>query len=129
VDRGQQHSRSQLRPGVLVLAPENGGRQWDVVEVDSEIFSGLSVDGAAAGGPAGFSSAGQALGAAFDVLTLLAEGRLPAMHEYVQESVRDFVRALEERGYDREAAVKILLDMADRRASDPPKAPRRRPVR
>jgi hypothetical protein len=119
-------NRDRTRPGVLVLAPEDGLRQWDVLEVDSEVFAGLSVGESSCDEPATFASAGQALGAAFDVLTLLSEGRLPAMHEYVQESVRDFVRTLEERGYDREAAVKILLDMADRRASDPPKAPRRR---
>lgn len=115
----------RTRPGVLVLAPEDGREQWDVLEVDSEVFPGLSVGESSGDELSAFASAGQALGAAFDVLTLLSEGRLPAMHEYVQESVRDFVRTLEERGYDREAAVKILLDMADRRASDPPKAPRR----
>lgn len=48
------------------------------------------------------------------------------MHEHVQESLRDFVRTLEARGYDRQAAVRILLDMVDRRASDPPKAIRTR---
>lgn len=47
------------------------------------------------------------------------------MHEHVQQSVREFVRELEQRGYDRESALKLLMDVADRQASLPPKAVRR----
>jgi hypothetical protein len=110
-----------------VLAPSDADGTWDVVEIDAEVFglvAPASTDPHSAG--AAFDTPGRALGAAYDVLTLIGEGRLPAMYEHVQESVRDFVRTLEARGYDREAAVKILLDLADRQASDPPKAPRSR---
>lgn len=43
------------------------------------------------------------------------------MHEHVQQSVRDLVRDLERRGYDRESALKLLMDMVDRQATHPPK--------
>lgn len=46
------------------------------------------------------------------------------MHEHVQQSVREFLRQLEERGFDRETALKLLMDVADRQASFPPKASR-----
>lgn len=46
------------------------------------------------------------------------------MHEHVQQSVRDLVRDLEQRGYDRESALKLLMDMVDRQATRPPKAMR-----
>ena len=115
--------------GILVLGPSVGRDGWHVVEVDSDVFAGLSVNpDLIDDSHAHFESASGALNAAHDLLTLMAEGRIPAMHERLQESVRDFVRTLEARGYDREAAVKILLDMADRRASDPPKAIRPRQV-
>jgi hypothetical protein len=99
--------------GVLVLPPPDGEGGWTVVEIDR----GLAVEAQRE-----FATAGRALQAAYDVLTLMSEGRMPGMYEHTQESVRDFVRALEARGYDRESAVKLLLDMVDRRASAPPKA-------
>ncbi len=46
------------------------------------------------------------------------------MHEHVQQSVRDLVRDLEQRGYDRESALKLLMDMVDRQNFLPPKASR-----
>lgn len=117
---------NEHRAGVLLFAPAQAGGTWDVVELDGEVFDHVAPIGNSTEAAARFDSAGRALGAAYDVLTLKSEGRLPAMHEHVQESVRDFVRALEARGYDREAAVKILLDLADRQASDPPKGSRSR---
>ena len=104
--------------GVLVLPPSVGEGVWRVVEVDAAFIP----EDATGGPPAEtFPTPTRALSAAFDVLTILEEGRIPAMHEHVQESVRDFVRALEARGYDRESALKVLIDMVDRRASHPPK--------
>lgn len=46
------------------------------------------------------------------------------MHDHVQQSVRDLVRDLELRGYDRESALKLLMDVVDRRAFLPPKGRR-----
>lgn len=108
--------------GVLVLPPDSHHSGWRVVEVEADAFSSVA---AGADDSERFSSRAHAVSAAFDVLTLIEEGRVPAMHEYVQASVRDFVRTLEARGYDRESAVKILMEMVERRATTPPKgAPR-----
>lgn len=106
------------RSGVLVMPSPPGG--WTVLEVDVA-GDALHVDG---GEPIASPDMTGALSAVYDVLTLISEGRLPTMHEFAQESVRGFVRELEARGYDREAALRILLDMVDRRASRPPKGNR-----
>lgn len=99
------------------MPPGADGTGWRIVEIESDLESD---DGQT------FDSSAGALHAAFDTLTIMVEGRMPAMHEHAQESVRDLVRSLEARGYDREAAVKLLLDMVDRRRHAPPKAARPR---
>jgi hypothetical protein len=104
---------------VLILEPAAQGAPWEVVELSApaEFFAG-------AGGAGSFSGPAAAVHRAYDLLTLMSEGRVPAMHEHVQQSVREFVRELEQRGYDRETALKLLMDVADRQASLPPKATR-----
>lgn len=107
---------------LAVLVVDTGGGTWAVVEVTDVAFDGFSAPPGARASIHG--TAGAAVHAAFDLLTLMTEGRIPAMHEHAQQSVQEFVRTLEARGYDRQAAVRVLLDMLDRRASDPPKAHR-----
>lgn len=43
------------------------------------------------------------------------------MNDNIQESLRGFVRQLEGRGYDRDTALRMVLDIAGRHASAPPK--------
>lgn len=114
-----------MRPGVLLLAPAEGEGTWSVVEVDADLFDALHLlpGSDRTAGLSRYSSASAALGAAYDVLTLLVEGRCPPMEEHVQETVRAFVSALENKGYDSQTAVKILLDLVDRASIRPPKAP------
>lgn len=117
-------TRAGERAGILLLAPEGASGSWELVEVDAAACEAVSPEGAPTCG-AEFRSPTEALAAAYDVLTLMTEGRLPAMHEHVQESVREFVSVLEKKGYDRRAAVGIVIDMIERRSSLPPKAGRR----
>jgi hypothetical protein len=107
------------RGAVLILEPTAPGGPWEVVELSAppEFFGGVQ-------GAISVSDPASALHRAYDLLTLMSEGRVPAMYEHVQQSVREFVRELEQRGYDRETALKLLMDMADRQASLPPKASR-----
>ncbi len=103
------------RPAVLLLGPCGTHREWTVVEVDAEVFEDIHVAPGedAETATCNFPTAPAALNAAYDLLTLITEGRMPTTHEHVQESVREFVRTLENRGYDRDAAVKLLLQMVD----------------
>jgi hypothetical protein len=116
--RGTEAGESRERGAVLVLEPLAPGLPWEVVEIaaPAEFFPRPD--------DAGFPDPASALHHAFELLTLMSEGRVPAMHEHVQQSVREFLRQLEERGFDRETALKLLMDVADRQASFPPKASR-----
>lgn len=103
--------------GVLVLPPAAANESWQVLEVDYGVYESIRLPPESSGPPdsvARYNSCRAALDAAYDTLTLIAEGRVPAMHEHTQESVRELVQVLEDRGYDREAAVRLLLDMVDR---------------
>lgn len=114
---GDQAKRE--RGAVLILEPAAPGESWEVIELSAppELFRDAE-------GAVSFPEPTPALHRAYDLLTLMSEGRVPAMHEHVQQSVREFVRELEQRGYDRETALKLLMDVADRQASLPPKASR-----
>lgn len=111
---------SALRAAVLILQPVRPGEPWQVVELaaPAEFFAGVASDASDC------PTATSALRVAHDLAILISEGRVPAMHEHARESVREFISELERRGYDRESAVRLLLDMVDRRAGTPPKAPR-----
>ncbi len=115
--------------GLLLLPPDSADPSWKVLEVDADVFDVISPagDGYSPGDVLRYNSAPAALGAAYDTLTLITEGRVPAMHEHVQESVREFVQLLEDRGYDREHALRLLNQMVDRAGDRSPV--QREPVR
>lgn len=120
--------RDATRPGVLILTPRDGEERWEVVEVDEVVFGRLCAAGSALDQVEQLpASVGAALGAAYEVLTLITEGRMPAMHEYVQESVREFVEELEAKGFDRRTALKLLLQVVDDMAERSPVGDRRAP--
>jgi hypothetical protein len=112
--------RHDERGAVLIVEPAEPGGEWRVAEITapSEFFAGAVAEASA------FRTPAAAVHGAHDLLTVMTEGRVPAMHEHVQESVREFVRELEQRGFDRESALKLLMDVVDRQTTVPPKAPR-----
>jgi hypothetical protein len=107
---------NRVASGILLLPPDRADPSWKVLEVDADVFDSISLsgDGLSPEDVLRYNSAPAALGAAYDTLTLITEGRVPAMHEHVQESVREFVQLLEDRGYDREHALRLLTQMVDR---------------
>jgi hypothetical protein len=108
-------------PGVLIVAPEQEGAEWTVAEVDADIFAGVSLpERNERDVVCVHATAAQALGAAYDILTVLTKGRLPGMHEHTQESIREFWRALAHKGYSREESVRLLLTLVDDMAERTP---------
>lgn len=120
-------TRDDRSVGILVLPPDDWNQSWKVLEVDVETFDRVHLVPGEADVPdaaTSYESVSAALAAGYEILTLMTEGRVPAMHEHVQESVREFIELLEDRGYDRRSALQLLTQMVDRMSDRSPVQPR-----